>query len=157
MTKPTTDHAADRAAGRGRRRPRRDAAAAGATRVSTDEPPAVLDRLRSVCGVLPEAYEEPAWVGTRWRIRKRTFAHLRTELTGAGPTTWLKFRLRGVELDAVLAAGHPFFPAGYSRDTVGVIIDDDTDWAEVAELVVESYRLFAPKRLTERLDRAQGR
>jgi hypothetical protein len=104
--------------------------------------------------VLPEAYEEPAWVGTRWRIRKRTFAHVRTEGTAAGPITWLKFRLRGAELDAVLATGHPFFPAGYGPDVVGVIIDDDTDWDDVAELLQESYRLFAPKRLIERLDGA---
>ena len=27
---------------------------------------------------LPDAYEEEAWVGTRWRVRKRTFAHVLT-------------------------------------------------------------------------------
>lgn len=135
-------------------RPRRDANAARVTPDYIDEPLAVLDRLRSICRALPEAYEEPAWVGTRWRIRKRTFAHVRTADTAAGPVTWLKVRLRGVELDAVLATGHPFFPGGYSRDAVGRIIDDDTDWVDVAELVEASYRLFAPKRLIERLDGA---
>ena len=40
-----------------------------------DVPPEILDRLRPICPGLPETYEEPAWVGIRWRIRKRTFAH----------------------------------------------------------------------------------
>ena len=37
-------------------------------------PPAILTRLRSMCLALPEAYEEQAWVGTRWCIRKKNFA-----------------------------------------------------------------------------------
>ena len=28
-----------------------------------DVPPAVVGRLRVICGELPEAYEEPAWIG----------------------------------------------------------------------------------------------
>ena len=41
-----------------------------------DVPPAVVGRLRVICGELPEAYEEPAWIGLRWRIRRRTFLHV---------------------------------------------------------------------------------
>ena len=39
-------------------------------------PPEIVARLRAVCLALPEAYEEPAWVGTRWCVRKRNFAHV---------------------------------------------------------------------------------
>ena len=39
-------------------------------------PNAILARLRKACLALPEAHEEQAWVGTRWRIRKETFAHV---------------------------------------------------------------------------------
>jgi hypothetical protein len=28
-----------------------------------------------------------------------------------------------------------------------MVLDDEVDWAEVAELVTESYRIVAPKRL----------
>jgi hypothetical protein len=35
-----------------------------------------------------------------------------------------------------------------------MVIDDDTDWAEVADLVTESYRICAPQRLMRLLDRA---
>ncbi len=43
-----------------------------------DVRPKILDRLRSICRGLPEAYEEPAWIGVRWRIRQRTVAHVYT-------------------------------------------------------------------------------
>lgn len=121
-----------------------------------DDPPEALARMRSICLGLPEAYEEPAWAGTRWRIRKHTFAHLRTRATDAGPITWLKFRSRRPELDALLAHGHPFAPGGYGPDVVAMIIDDSTDWTEVDELLMESYRLFAPQRLVALADRRRA-
>ena len=116
-----------------------------------DDPPDVLSRLRSICLGLPEAYEEPAWAGTRWRIRTHTFAHVRTAVTDGLPLTWLKFRSRGPELDALLAQGHPFSAGGFGPDVVAMVIDHATDWTEVAELLTESYLLFAPKRLTRDL------
>ncbi len=112
-----------------------------------DDPPDVLSRLRSICLDLPEAYEEQAWAGTRWRIRKHTFAHVRTVQAETGRITWLKFRSRGPELDALLGQGHPFARGGFGADVVSMVIDDGTEWTEVAELLTESYRLFAPKRL----------
>lgn len=39
-------------------------------------PADVVERVRAVCGALPETTENPAWAGTQWRIRKRTFAHV---------------------------------------------------------------------------------
>jgi hypothetical protein len=41
-----------------------------------DEFAEALDWARGVCLALPEAYEEDAWVGTRWMVRRRTFAYL---------------------------------------------------------------------------------
>ena len=37
-----------------------------------------------------------------------------------------------------------------------MVIDDDTDWAEVADLVTESYRVCAPQKLVEAAGRAGG-
>jgi len=34
-----------------------------------------------------------------------------------------------------------------------MVLDGDTDWAEVAELVTESYRFCAPQQLRRQLDR----
>lgn len=41
-----------------------------------DVPADVVSNIRSVCLRLRDAYEERAWVGVRWRVRKRTFAHV---------------------------------------------------------------------------------
>jgi hypothetical protein len=128
----------------------------------TDVSPEIVARLRSVCLALPDVYEEQAWVGTRWRIRKRTFAHVlgvdrewppayATAMEATGPVTVLTFRSEGQELDALTNAGHPFYKPGWAPNVVGMIVDDDADWAEIAELLTESYRIMAPKRLAERV------
>ena len=33
-------------------------------------------RLADIALALPDAYQEEAWVGERWRVRGRTFAHV---------------------------------------------------------------------------------
>lgn len=127
-------------------------------------PPDVLTRLRAVTLALPEAYEEPAWVGTRWRVRQRTFAHVVAveegstsvfaRVSGAdGPATVVTFRSAGEEMRALCASGPPFFYAGWGRDVLGMFLDDGTDWTEVRELLTESYCLLAPKKLQALVDR----
>jgi hypothetical protein len=120
-----------------------------------------------VCLGLPEAREERAWVGTRWRIGKHTFAHvLRVEggwppayarAAGShGPIVVLTFRSRDPELDVLGAMGHPFFRPPWAPNIVGMVLDDDVAWDEVAELLVESYCVLAPTRLVELVDRPAG-
>ena len=110
---------------------------------------------------LPEVVEEDAWVGVRWSIRTKNFAHLVAIADGrpaayaeaagtTGPATVLTFRSAGDELVALSAVGPPFFKPVWFRDIVGLVLPDDpaaVDWDEVTELVTESYRLLAPKRL----------
>ena len=52
----------------------------------------------------------------------------------------------------LVAIGHPFFTSNSGRDRIGVLLNDDTDWEEIRELVTESYRTVAPKKLTALLD-----
>ena len=127
---------------------------AGAKRRYTDDVPHdVTTRLRAVCLALPDAYEERAWVGTRWMVRKRTFAHVLGVVDeGADPVVVLSFRSEGEELEVLRRAGHPFFVLGWGRDAMGMVLDDP-DWDEVAELVTESFCVLAPKTLTSRVDR----
>ena len=124
----------------------------------------VLAQLRSVCLQLPETYEEPAWVGTRWRIRQRTFAHVLAVDSGwppayaraarhEGPVTVLTFRSSGPELHALRNTGHPFFGPPWRPDEVGMLLDDRVDWEEVAELVTESYCVLAPRKLSDQVRR----
>jgi predicted DNA-binding protein (MmcQ/YjbR family) len=118
-----------------------------------DVPGPVLAELRSVCLGLPEAFEEQAWTGRRWRIRKRTFAHVLTIDSADGPVTVMTFRSSGEELGVLQRSGHPFFRPGWGNDVVGMVLDGDTDWSEVAELVTESYCVMAPKKLAAQVDR----
>jgi hypothetical protein len=37
-------------------------------------------------------------------------------------------------------------------DRIGVLLTDDTDWEEIRELVTDSYRMLAPKKLVALLD-----
>jgi hypothetical protein len=124
-----------------------------------DVPPEILDRLRPICLGLPEAYEEAAWVGIRWRIRKRTFAHVLTvdpdhqaayarAAATDEPICVMTFRAPGGEIDGLIMSGHPFFKPGWGADVVGMALGEDTEWDEVAELLTDSYCVLAPKRLS---------
>ena len=127
-----------------------------------DVDPGYVERLGAICMALPEVVEEDAWVGVRWSIRTKNFAHLVAIADGrpaayaeaagtTGPATVLTFRSAGDELVALSAVGPPFFKPVWFRDIVGLVLPADpgaVDWDEVTELVTESYRLLAPKRLT---------
>ena len=127
----------------------------------------VVARLGGTALALPEAYEEDAWTGVRWRIRAKTFAHVMVaqagfessfrDITGvAEPTTILTFRATGDELLALVHAGPPFYKPPWSPTIVGMVIDDDTDWAEVADLVTESYPGLCPAEAGEAAGRGGG-
>ena len=118
-----------------------------------DVPPEALAKLASICLSLPEAYQEPSWAGTRWRIRKRTFAHVLSIENPFGTVTRLTFRSAGDELEVLKRAGHPFFRPGWGTDVVGMVLDQGTDWDEVRELITESYCVMAPKKLSTLVDR----
>jgi len=124
----------------------------------TEIPAGVLQRLRAACLALPETAEEEAWTGTRWVVARKTFAHVVVIADGwppvyaraagtDGPATVLTFRLAGPERDALRAAGSPWFAPPWHPDAVGLVLGEDVDWDEVAELVADSHRLMAPRRL----------
>jgi YjbR len=124
----------------------------------------VVARVASTAVTLPDAYEQDAWTGVRWRVRNKTFAHVLVaqegytsayrDMTGVTePTTVLTFRSSGDELQALIHAGPPFYHPPWSPTIVGMVLDDDTNWDEVAELLTESYRFCAPQKLSRRLDR----
>jgi hypothetical protein len=121
-------------------------------------PPEVVARVRAVCLDLPEAYEETAWVGVRWRVRKQTFAHLLTidggwppayaQAAGSdGPIVVLTFRSSVAELDPRHYAEPPFFRPRWFANIVGMVVDAGADWEEIAQLLTASYRVLAPKKL----------
>jgi hypothetical protein len=120
-------------------------------------------KLRLTCLDLPEAYEESAWVGTRWMVRKKNFAHVLMIDAGwprhyaqaartDGPTCVLTFRSSRPALDAPRFRRPPFFRPGWFQTIVGMRLDARTDWHEVAALVTGSYCALAPRKLAALVD-----
>jgi hypothetical protein len=68
------------------------------------------------------------------------------------PGPLLVLRVDPDERKALLSVGRPFFATRAGRDRIGVLLTDDTDWEEIRELVTESYRVLAPKKLAALLD-----
>ncbi|MEV0717374.1 MmcQ/YjbR family DNA-binding protein [Asanoa sp. NPDC050611] len=132
-----------------------------------DVPPEILDRLSRICLGLPEAYEEDAWVGVRWRVRKATFAHVLTvdperspahaEAVGTtSPLVVMTFRAADDEVGAFANGGPTYFRTDWGRNVVGLRFTTRTDWGEVRELLTESYRIQAPKKLAALLPDLAG-
>lgn len=127
-------------------------------------PPPVLHQLRLVSQDLPEAAEQQAWVGIRWVVAKKNFAHVLMIEAGYppayakaagsdGPLCVLTFRGPRPAIDAPRFRRAPFFRPPWFDNIVGLSIDALTDWEEVHDLLVQSYCLLAPRRLSERVDR----
>jgi predicted DNA-binding protein (MmcQ/YjbR family) len=133
----------------------------GMVRGRPEPDPAWVARVGEVALRLPGAHEDDAWTGVRWRIRQRTFAHVvalhhadavsRLGITDGRPVTVVTLRSAGEERAALAAIGPPYLTS-WSDDVVAVVLDDDTDLGELEELVIESYRLMAPRRLVRELD-----
>ena len=86
-------------------------------------------------------------------IRRRSFCLLVARENPAGkPIPLLVLRVGPDEREALLSIGYPFFSSRAGHDRIVVVLSDDTDWEEIRELVTESYRVLAPKKLTALLD-----
>ena len=129
-------------------------------RAPVEVPEHIVERVRTLCLALPEVTVRVDGSLTRTRstahsfdIRRRSFCLLVAREGPAGqPVPLLVLRAGPDEREALLSIGHPFFAARAGRDRIGVLLTDDTDWEEIRELVTDSYRILAPKKLTALLD-----
>jgi hypothetical protein len=123
-------------------------------------PEDMVERVRTLCLALPEVAVrvDASRIRTRstaWSfdIRRRSFCLLVAVEDPTGkPVPLLRLRADPDEREALLSIGHPFFGPRVGRDRIGVLLTEDTDWEEIRELVIESYRVLAPKKLTALLD-----
>lgn len=127
----------------------------GVGQVSED----IFDRVHAVCLGLPEVTtrvdecrdptRSSVWT---FDIRRRGFCMLvHTEDPTGTSASVLVLRAEPIERAALLSMGHPFFEPLGGPDRLGVVLTDETDWVEVRELLTESYRRLAPKKLIAKL------
>lgn len=114
-------------------------------------PVAWVERIRRATECLPECYEEDAWTGVRWRVGQATVAHV---FGGEDQLFRITFRAEPDEVLAFAHLGPPYFRVG--GNAVGMLLDETTDWQEVAELVTDSYCIQAPDRLASTVERPGG-
>lgn len=123
----------------------------------------VVQHVRAICGSLPETQEAEAWVGIRWEVRKKNFVHVvdiqdgrppvfAREAGSNGPLCVLTLRCPLDEVESFRHRGHPFFVPPWFANLIGVRIDSRTDWDELDEMIIDSYRVCAPKRLVQKFD-----
>lgn len=115
--------------------------------------PEVLERLRAICLALPEAREQPAHGDPSWRIRKKIFAAQKGNYADGRPSVWMKAP-DGAQAAMIAADPAIFFSPPYvgKNGWLGVYLDGAIDWDELQELIEDSYRLIAPKKLARLLD-----
>ena len=128
--------------------------------VPVEVPGEIVERIRALCLALPEVTARIDHSQTAARsaaqsfdIRRRSFCLLVAREDPAGrPVSLIVLRAGSGEREALLSSGHPFFASRAGRDRIAVVLTEDTNWEEIRELVTESYRILAPKKLTALLD-----
>lgn len=115
-----------------------------------------MDRLREICLALPEAVEKETWGEATFRVRDKIFV-----VAGVGDERTSMSCKAPPGAQEILVGSDPkrFFRPAYvgHRGWVGVRLDGRTDWDQVADLVEESYRMTAPKKVSALLDQERLR
>lgn len=118
-----------------------------------DVPLEMVERLRAVLDPLPDVREESAWVGVRWRVGSATVAHV---FGGEDQLFRIRFFAEPEEVLAFEHLGAPYYRSDWGENAVGILLDDETDWDELTELLTDSYCLQAPRHLAERVPRPEA-
>ena len=113
-----------------------------------------LTRLRKICLSLPEAHEVEAWGEPTFRVRNKLFAMFASAGTHHGhgrPAVWCKAGPGNQEI-MVRSAPERFFVPPYVGPSgwIGIWLDGQVQWDELADLLRDSYDLTAPKRAREK-------
>nr|WP_212763138.1 MmcQ/YjbR family DNA-binding protein [Gordonia araii] len=118
---------------------------------SDDDP--LLGRVRPIALALPGATEVIAHGRPTFRCPKMFAMYGGGVKGGARYDQSLLVVAEPAERPALLADPRFFLPAYVGPfGWVGLVLDDETDWAEVGELLDASFRQVAPKRAVAELD-----
>lgn len=113
------------------------------------------DRLRAVCSRLPEVSERLSHGAVTFFVRgRRVVCYLTDDHHGDGRLALICAAPQGAQEDLVRQEPERFFRPPYvgHRGWIGVRLDVDVDWDEVAAIVTSAYRCVAPRTLVATLD-----
>lgn len=114
--------------------------------------PDPIERLRRICLGFPEATERSfgGHTAPSFRVRDKLFV-----MTSEDGTAMTCKAPPGDQAMLVAADPHRYFVPAYvgAKGWVGIRLDADLDWDEIAEIAEESYRMIAPKKLGAELDK----
>jgi predicted DNA-binding protein (MmcQ/YjbR family) len=110
----------------------------------------VLDRLRVLCLALPEATEKLSHGEPAWFVRRKLFVMFADHHHDDRIAFWCAAPAGAQE---ELVDGARYFRPPYvgHRGWLGVYLDTGPDWAEIAEVVQDAYRVVAPRTLVAQL------
>ena len=114
-----------------------------------------MQRLREICLALPEVTERRSHGEPAWFVRdKKTLVTLDDHHHGGDHLAFWCAAPVGVQEELIEQEPRRFFRPPYvgGRGWIGVRIDNDPDWDEVALIVSDAYRMVAPKKLIALLD-----
>jgi hypothetical protein len=118
-------------------------------------PPSPLVRVRKICLGLPEVTERLSHGAPTWFVRdKKTFVTYVDDHHGDGRLALWCAAPAGAQEAMLMEDPERFFRPPYvgGRGWLGVRLDRDLDWAEIAGVVEDAYRVIAPKKLADQLE-----
>ncbi len=119
-----------------------------------------LETLRKLCLALPETTERLSHGEPTWFVRdKKTFVMFANHHHDDRLAFWCAAP-DGAQEALVGSAPERFFRPPYvgHRGWLGVYLDvPGVDWGQIADLVVDAYRVVAPKKLVAELDARETR
>jgi hypothetical protein len=120
----------------------------------TEIDPAIMAPLREICLPYPEAAEAEAFGTPTFQIRRKNFAMV--NYTDGRASVWCK-AAPGVQEAMIAAEPDRYFRPPYlgPKGWIGAWLSADAtppEWEAIADVIDDSYRLIAPKRLVKQLD-----
>ena len=115
---------------------------------------APLSRTRALCLTLPDVNERLSHGAPTFFIRdKKTFVTYMDNHHGYGRLALCCAAPAGAQIELVAEDSERFFVPPYvgGRGWVGVRLDIDVDWDEVAGIIEDAYRTVAPAALVAKL------
>lgn len=116
-----------------------------------------LTAVRDIALSFPEAVETETFGNHAFRVRDKIFVSFGTDDEGRDHVS---AKCAPGQQESLLDAGEPFFLPKYvgAQGWIGVHVDADTDWTEIEELIIDSYREIAPGMLSRTIGiRPEGR